>query len=91
MADALTPEPPRAEMVLAEIRRIAAEELGVAAAVEPHSDLLTDLQLDSVGILTVVVGLENRFRVVLEENDAARVRTAGELADLVVLRAGAPS
>ena len=45
---------------------------------------MTDLQLDSVGLLTLVVSLEDRFRVALAEEDAARVRTVAELAALVV-------
>jgi len=35
---------------------------------------VSDLQLDSVGLLTLVVGLEDRFRVALKEEDAAAVR-----------------
>jgi acyl carrier protein len=72
--------------VLREISRILRDELGVAKAPEPTDDLLADLQLDSVSILTLVVGLEDRFRVALEEEDASKVRTVQELAALVVSR-----
>lgn len=72
--------------VLAEIRRVVRDELGVTRAVRAEDDLLTDLQLDSVGLLTLVVGLEDRFRIALAEEDAAGVRTVGELAALVVSR-----
>jgi acyl carrier protein len=45
-----------------------------------------DLQLDSVGLLTLVVGLEDRFRVALAEEDAAGVRTVQDLIALVAKR-----
>jgi acyl carrier protein len=77
----------RAE-VLAVIGRVLRDELGVAREVRPEDDLLADLQLDSVGILTLVVGLEDHFRVALAEQDAESVRTIGDLAGLVATRAG---
>jgi acyl carrier protein len=72
--------------VLQEITRIVRDELGVPREPKPADDLLADLQLDSVGILTLVVGLEDRFRVALEEEDASKVRTVQELAALVLSR-----
>lgn len=77
-----------ADAVLAEIRRVVADELGVRANVTAQSDLLEELRLDSLGLLTLVVGLEDRFQVALEAGDAEHVRTAGELAALVARRAG---
>jgi acyl carrier protein len=75
--------------VLAEIRRIAADELECKDAVEPGHDLLKDLQLDSLGLTVLAVGLENRFRIRLSEEDAQEVRTVGDLAKLVAQRAAA--
>lgn len=69
------------------IGRVLRDELGVAREVRPADDLLVDLQLDSVGVLTLVVGLEDHFRVALAEQDAAQVRTVGDLAALVAARA----
>jgi acyl carrier protein len=74
--------------VAAEIARVLRDELGLSREVKPGDDLVTDLQLDSVGLLTLVVGLEDRFRVALAEEDASRVRTVAELAALVAQRAG---
>jgi acyl carrier protein len=72
--------------VVAEIRRILGEELEWKGAVEPAHDLLKDLQLDSLGITVLAVGLENRFRVKLSEEDAAGVLTVADLARLVSRR-----
>ena len=77
----------RAE-VIAVIGRVLRDELGVAREVRAEDDLLADLQLDSVGVLTLVVGLEDHFRIALQEQDAAEVRTIGDLAGLVSARAG---
>lgn len=72
--------------VLETVRHIFAEELQRAEPVEPSHELGADLQLDSVQLLTLVVGLENRFRVALAEEDAGEVRTVGDLVRLVVQR-----
>ncbi|MGZ6143099.1 MAG: acyl carrier protein [Myxococcales bacterium] len=72
--------------VLAEIRRVLRDELGLERDPRLEDDLVTDLQLDSVGLLTLVVGLEDRFRIALAEEDAAAVRTVGDLAALVIER-----
>lgn len=72
--------------IVDEIRRVLREELGVDREARPDDDLVSDLQLDSVGLLTLVVGLEDRFRVALAEDDAAKVRTVRDLAALVAER-----
>jgi acyl carrier protein len=72
--------------VLGEIGRVLREELALAREPRPEDDLVRDLQLDSVGLLTLVVGLEDRFRVALKEEDAGSVRTVGDLVALVLRR-----
>ena len=78
---------PEPREVVAVISRVLRDEVGVDRAVRPEDDLQTDLQLDSVGLLTLVVGLEDHFRVALAEEDAAGVRTVADLAALVASRA----
>jgi acyl carrier protein len=75
-----------ADTVLAAIRRTINVELGIAREVHPEDDLITDLHLDSVGLLTLVVELENTFRIVLGGEDSASVRTVRDLASLVLSR-----
>jgi acyl carrier protein len=50
---------------------------------------LKDLQLDSLGLTVLAVGLENRFRVKLSEEDAVGLATVEDLAKLVVTRVAA--
>jgi len=75
--------------VVAEIRRILGEELEWKGRVEPSHELLRDLQLDSLGLTVLAVGLENRFRVKLSEEDAEGLSTVEDLARLVVSRVAA--
>ena len=79
---------PDVETVIAEILRIARTELELPGGVEvtPTSRLLEDLALDSLGLTVLAVGLENRFRVKLAEQDAEGIVTVRDLAALVVRR-----
>jgi acyl carrier protein len=72
--------------VLAEVRRIAAEELEWTRPVQPTDELLKDLQLDSLGLTVLAVGLENRFRLRLTEEDSAGIVTVQDLMRLVATR-----
>jgi acyl carrier protein len=72
---------------LSEIRRIAKDELQLERPVQPKDELIQDLQLDSLGLTILAVGLEDRFRIRLTEEDSARVTTVADLASLVASRA----
>ena len=79
---------PREAAVAAEIRRLAREELRLE--VEPgHDDEALAERLDSLALLSLVVAVEDRFRVILTEEDAARARSLSDLARLVAARAPA--
>lgn len=80
---------PNESDVLEAIRSIARAELELERPVEPGDDLLADLGLDSLGLTILAVGLENRFRVRLSQEDAIGVRTVADLAKLVVRRSEA--
>lgn len=57
---------------------------------EPGLGLVSDLHLDSMELISLAVGLENRFRVKLSEADSAGVASVGDLAELVARRAAVP-
>jgi len=84
---ASSPIPSAAEpaAVLEELRRIAREQLEISRELGPD-DLLSDLELDSMALIVLAVGLEDRFRVKLSEQDSPSLRTVGDLAELVVRR-----
>jgi acyl carrier protein len=71
---------------VAEIRAIAERELDCPSPVTPQAHLLRDLALDSYGLMVIAVGLEDRFRVRLGEEDAGQIETVEDLATLVARR-----
>ena len=74
--------------VIEEMKRIAERELELASTLAPDAQLVRDLGLDSLGMTVLAVGLENRFRVRLNEADAEGIVTVEDLARLVVRRLG---
>lgn len=72
--------------VLDELRRIAKKDLELEGAIEPSLRLKEDLNLDSMAMIIVAVGLENRFRVKLAEEDAGDLVTVADLVALVARR-----
>ena len=72
--------------ILEELRRIAKKELEFERTIEPAMTLKDDLQLDSMGMIIVAVGLENRFRVKLQEEDGGDLTTVADLLSLVERR-----
>ena len=80
----MTPE--LESQVLAEIRRLAHDELEHQGEILPTHRLQEDLQLDSMAMIVVATELENRFQVKLEEQDAGILSTVGDLVQLVTRR-----
>jgi acyl carrier protein len=72
--------------VAREIVRIAREELRLEGE-PPGPDEPLAAALDSLALLALVVAVEDRFRVVLTDDDAARTRSLSDLARIVAARA----
>jgi acyl carrier protein len=72
--------------VAREIVRIVRDELKLEGAA-PALDAPLAGSLDSLALLALVVAVEDRFRVILSDDDAATSRTLRDLARLVVARA----
>ena len=79
------------EEILAGVEAVAQEHLNRPGGLSREMDLIEDLELDSLLLLTLAVEVENRFRICLEEADEAAIRTVGDLVDTVhrKLRQGA--
>jgi len=67
------------------VRQVFADELRVHDVTE-DTHLLRDLKLDSLQQLTLVVELENRFRVAFENDDEAGIERVGDVVDLLARR-----
>lgn len=78
-------------LVMAEIRRVVELELSAPRAIQPGDRLVDDLGLDSLTLTTLAVELEDRFEIILSDDDARQIQTVGELARYVAARAGATS
>jgi acyl carrier protein len=76
---------PREQAVAEEIRRIARDDLHARLDFGDADELAG--KLDSLALLSLVVAVEDRFRVKLTEEDAERTRCLADLARLVAARA----
>lgn len=65
--------------VLQCIRVLARDELELTGRIEPSMSLQDDLRLDSLGMIVLAVGLEDRFHITLNEGAAGDLRTVGDL------------
>ena len=72
------------ETILEGIRNVMAEHLAIRE-VDERTHLIRDLQLDSIKHLTLVVELENFFKLRFDEGDEAGLET---VEDLVLLISG---
>lgn len=69
--------------VLEAIAEVAREHLKWSGPVTPEMPLVEALRLDSLRLLTLVVEIENRFRIRLDDEDGSSLRTVGDLAALI--------
>lgn len=74
------------ELVMADIQRVVEREGRGAGVVRPTDRLVDDLGLDSMSLTSLAVELEDRYQVILNDDDATRLNTVVELARCVVER-----
>lgn len=74
---------------LATIREVAAEVLSVEPdAVTEDARFKEDLDADSLDLVELVMGLEERFDIEVPEEDLEGVTTVGQAVDLVLAKVG---
>ena len=72
------------EDVLSVITQIVSEESGVdAEEITPSTPFAQDLDVDSLGLLTIATQVEERFGVALDDSLIPTLPTVGALVDLV--------
>lgn len=70
--------------ILAAVAEIVAEEAGTeAGSVSAVSRFAEDLDIDSLGLLTIATQVEERFGVTLEDSVIPTLPTVGALVELV--------
>jgi acyl carrier protein len=73
------------DVALAAIRDVAVEVLSVEPdAVNEDARFKEDLDADSLDLVELVMGLEERFDVTIPEEDLEGVATVGQAVDLVL-------
>jgi acyl carrier protein len=75
--------------IAAEIRRLAREELALEWDGTDGEALAS--ALDSLALLSLVVAVEDRFRIVIGEEEGASTRSLAELAALVARKLDVPA
>ena len=78
-------------VVVQEIGRVIAREGLLRREIRPTDRLVDDLGLDSLTLTTLAVELEDRFQIILSDEQTARIRTVAELARCVAAQATAAS
>lgn len=68
-----------ADVIRAEIERIAQEQFDWQGNLRDEMRLVEDLRLDSLKLLSFAIEIENYFRVCLDPEDEAAISTVGHL------------
>lgn len=71
------------EQIFDGIQDVMRRHLRLDIPLRPETDVLRDLCLDSVQRLTLIVELENHFRICFEPGDAEGVSTLGDVTALI--------
>ncbi|MDP8975486.1 MAG: acyl carrier protein [Actinomycetota bacterium] len=75
------------DQVMVTMREVAPEVLGVDPdVVVEEASFKDDLDADSLDLVELVMGLEERLDVVIPEDELAGIKTVGEAVDLVVAK-----
>ena len=75
------------DQVMVTMREVAPEVLGVEPeVVVEEASFKDDLDADSLDLVELVMGLEERLDVVIPEDELAGIKTVGEAVDLVVAK-----
>ena len=69
--------------ILAGIAEVTRGHLGWEGPVTPEMRLIEDLRLDSIRLLTLAAEVENRFEILLGEEDEAGIETVSDLVRIV--------
>ena len=66
------------------LTKVLTEELGLdESQITVDADLEDDLEIDSLGVVELLMALEDAFGVKIPDEDAEDIRTVGETVDLL--------
>jgi acyl carrier protein len=70
---------------------VESADMPASIALDDPDTLLADLMLDSVGLLSMQLALEDRYAIRIPQNAGERLRTAGDVLALINELRGVPS
>ncbi len=72
------------------LTQVLVDELGLDAdKISPDADFEKDLEVDSLGVVELLMALEDEFGVKIPDEEAENIHTVGEAVDLVSSKLGA--
>lgn len=70
--------------IFEKIRDLLAEQLDISAdSITPESDIIDDLEADSLTVLDMVMTLEDEFDIEIPDEDVEKLRTVGSVVSYV--------
>ncbi|HHX29838.1 MAG TPA: acyl carrier protein [Clostridiaceae bacterium] len=70
--------------ILNRIRTILADQLSIdGESIEMTSNIIEDLNADSLDIVELVMSLESEFDMAIMDEEAERIRTVGDAVDFI--------
>lgn len=70
--------------IFEKIRDLLAEQLDIPAdSITPESDIIDDLEADSLTVLDMVMTLEDEFDIEIPDEDMEKLRTVGSVVSYV--------
>ena len=71
------------------IKNMIADQLKVnPAAITPESRLMEDLKADSANIMVMIMDLEDRFGITVEDDQIMKLRTVGDVVNYIAKAKG---
>ncbi|HLJ81481.1 MAG TPA: acyl carrier protein [Ktedonobacterales bacterium] len=72
------------EEILAKLRPIVAEQLGVEESqVTEDASFTEDLNADSLDLVELIMSLEEQYKLQISDEDAEKITTVGEAVDYI--------
>jgi acyl carrier protein len=76
--------------IQAKLTDLLVKELGLARdKIEPGASFEKDLEVDSLGVVELLMALEDAFGVTIPDAEAERIVTVGDAVDLLAEKLGA--
>ncbi len=70
--------------IFEKIRDLLADQLDIPAdSITPESDIVEDLEADSLTVLDMVMTLEDEFDIEIPDEDVEKLRTVGDVVSYV--------